>query len=139
MREPTYYDRLGVVPWASIKEIRCAYRDLSKRYHPDISTLAPEVAKQRFQGIHEAYTTLTNPTQRALYDGRTGFGRLPIVQLQDSPCNGHPEGTEGGRVSAASYEITRRPLSDAEQFALFTLAVTIALSLCLVVVLSWVG
>ncbi|WP_017324393.1 J domain-containing protein [Synechococcus sp. PCC 7336] len=139
MREPTYYDRLGVAPWASIQEIRHAYRDLSKRYHPDISPLAPDIAKQRFQGIHEAYAILTNPTQRALYDGRTGFGTVPIVQIQDPPSNGYPERAEAGRVSAASYEITRRPLSDSEQFALFTLVVTIALSLALVAFLSWSG
>ena len=128
MSDPSYYDCLGIAPWASVKEIRRAYRDLSKRYHPDTSTLAPEQARQRFQKLNEAYLVLSNPTQRALYDGRSGFGSVPIVQLQSS----QQAGTESGNLNAASYDITRRPLSDSEHFALFTMGVTVVLCLLLV-------
>ncbi|MGK7911723.1 MAG: J domain-containing protein [Synechococcus sp.] len=135
MSEPTYYDYLGVAPWASVKEIRRAYRDLSKRYHPDTSTLAPEQARLRFQKLNEAYLILSNPTQRAQYDGRSGFGSVPIVQLHTASQQGG--GTDIGNYSnAASYDITRRPLSDSEYFALFTMGVTISLCLLLVCWLS---
>ena len=134
MSEPTYYDYLGVAPWASVKEIRRAYRDLSKRYHPDTSTLAPEQARQRFQKLNEAYLVLSNPTQRSLYDGRSGFGSVPIVQLHASQQSGH---SDVGNSDSASYDITRRPLSDSEHFALFTMGVTVVLCLLLVWWLSW--
>ena len=134
MSEPTYYDYLGVAPWASVKEIRRAYRDLSKRYHPDTSTLAPELARRRFQKLNEAYLVLSNPTQRALYDGRSGFGSVPIVHLQTSRQSGR---VDASNLDAASYDVTRRPLSDSEHFALFTMGVTVVLCLLLVWWLSW--
>ena len=40
----SYYAILGLYPTASAVEIRRAYRELSKRYHPDTTDLAPEVA-----------------------------------------------------------------------------------------------
>ena len=139
MSEPSYYDYLGVAPWASVKEIRRAYRDLSKRYHPDTSTLAPEQARKRFQKLNEAYLVLSNPTQRALYDGRSGFGSVPIVQLRTSQESSHigRTATDATNAGAASYDITRRPLSDSEYFALFSMGVTVVLCLLLVWWLSW--
>ena len=143
MSQPSYYDYLGVSPWASDKEIRRAYRDLSKRYHPDTSLLAPELAQQRFQKLNEAYIVLSNPTQRALYDGQSGFGRIPIVHLQTSQALGSNVTDVGNPhvipMGPATYDITRRPLSDSEHFALFLMGITVVLCLILVGWLSWAG
>jgi curved DNA-binding protein CbpA len=133
LQEPSYYQRLGVAPWASVKEIRQAYRDLSKRYHPDTSTLAPEVAKRRFQSIHEAYLVLTNPSRRAQYDGHAGLGTVPIVQVSSS-YNGDTSRTPW--ADEATYTVTRRPLSPSELFALFAFGVTLAICLLLVLALQ---
>ena len=137
MPNPSYYDYLGVPTWASLKEIRRAYRELSKRYHPDTSSLTPELARQRFEKLNEAYIVLSNPTQRALYDGRSGFGAIPIVTLQTQagPISG--SGGAGPLATEASYDVTRRPLSDSEHFALFAMGVTVVLCLILVGWLSW--
>lgn len=123
MSEPTYYQILGVMPWATLAEIRQAYRELSKRYHPDTSMLEPEVAKQRFQRLNEAYQTLTNPSQRLLYDGRMNLGFVPSI-------NASP-------VSESADTLRRRPLSPPEILALTAFGVVTAFSLLVVMVLSF--
>ena len=53
-RTPTHYDLLGVRPTASPQQIRRAFRDLSKLYHPDTTELPPaeatgKIFQQRLQ------------------------------------------------------------------------------------------
>ena len=40
----SYYALLGLHPSASVIEIRRAYRELSKHYHPDTTKLSTEIA-----------------------------------------------------------------------------------------------
>lgn len=61
-----YYKVLGVEKNATQEEIRKAYRQLSKKYHPDRNK-SPE-AKQRFQEVNEANMVLGNPEKRKKYD-----------------------------------------------------------------------
>lgn len=60
-----YYSVLGVSRRASESEIKGAYRDLAKRYHPD--TGGPENVK-RFLEVREAYQVLSDPTRRSAHD-----------------------------------------------------------------------
>ena len=55
--EPTYYSLLGLHPSASAIEVRRAYRELSKHYHPDTTDLPTTVATAKFQLLNEAYAT----------------------------------------------------------------------------------
>lgn len=61
-----YYKILGVAQDATQDELKRAYREQARRYHPDVST-TPE-AEKRFQAINEAYSVLSNPLKRADYD-----------------------------------------------------------------------
>ncbi|WP_068777107.1 J domain-containing protein [Paenibacillus sp. FJAT-26967] len=63
-----YYDVLGVNSGASQAEIKKAYRQLAKRYHPDLNPGNPE-AEKRFKQIYEAYQTLEDEASRQAYDG----------------------------------------------------------------------
>lgn len=72
--ETFYYDLLRVAPGASQREIRKAYFQQSRQWHPDKTSEAD--AKERFQVISEAYQVLSDPTRRQAYDsqGRDGVG-----------------------------------------------------------------
>ncbi len=61
-----FYVVLGVHPSASQETIHSAYRQMAKRYHPDVaSTTHPT---QKMQTINEAYQVLGNPDRRLKYD-----------------------------------------------------------------------
>ena len=66
-----YYDVLGVAPGAGADEIRRAYRQLARRYHPDISGDDRPAA---FLEVSRAYEVLRNPHRRRSYDARLVSG-----------------------------------------------------------------
>src|SRR3954462_9631921 len=62
-----YYDVLGVAPGAGAEEIKRAYRQLARRYHPDISGDERGTA---FLEAARAYEVLRDPDRRHAYDTR---------------------------------------------------------------------
>lgn len=75
-----YYDILGLQRSAQKDEIKKAFRQLARKYHPDVSD-DPE-AEAKFKEINEAYAVLSDEDKRARYDqfghagvnGQGGFG-----------------------------------------------------------------
>jgi molecular chaperone DnaJ len=78
MNNEEYYNTLGVGKNASQEEIKKAYRQLSKKYHPDLNKEAG--AEERYKKVQEAYDTLGDDQKRANYDqfgaagANAGFG-----------------------------------------------------------------
>ncbi|QGN13898.1 dnaJ-related protein SCJ1 [Kluyveromyces marxianus] len=62
-----YYAILGVDKQASEKEIKSAYRQLSKKFHPDKNP-GNEEAHHKFIEVGEAYDVLSDPEKRQIYD-----------------------------------------------------------------------
>jgi hypothetical protein len=131
----TYYGILGVHPSASALDIRRAYRELSKRYHPDTTDLPKETAKTKFQQLNEAYATLSSPERRILYDQTIRYSRVNVIQ----PPPGLNRPVVRSRVehsSSAYLDPTDRPLSAGELFALFILGITFVGCLVLAIVIG---
>jgi DnaJ-class molecular chaperone len=77
-----YYVVLGVSRHESPSAIRAAYHELAKRFHPDVSGGAGTA----FQEINEAYSVLSDPERRRLYDQRlAGAVGVPIPVRRTAP------------------------------------------------------
>jgi hypothetical protein len=61
-----YYQILGIPPSANAEEVKKAFRQLVKYYHPDLNPAAN--AAEQFHLIHQAYETLSDPVKRSYYD-----------------------------------------------------------------------
>ncbi|MGM0602128.1 MAG: molecular chaperone DnaJ [Bacillota bacterium] len=74
MAKRDYYEILGVSRDADQKEIKKAYRNLAKKYHPDMNQDGKDTT-EKFKEISEAYDILSDPDKRARYDqyGHSGI------------------------------------------------------------------
>ena len=114
-----YYEILGISSKANVTEIRKAYWELSKRYHPDTTELPEAIATAKFQQLNQAYATLTNPQQRLIHDLQQrnyNYQNLPKKPDYNNSIY---------RQKAAYLDPTDRPLSAGEIFALFVMGVTL--------------
>ena len=80
------YEVLGISPSASDEEIKKAYRNLSRKYHPDANINNPnrEQAEEKFKQIQQAYDQIMKEKQYGSsygYAGRGG-GSQESIQLQ---------------------------------------------------------
>ncbi len=62
-----YYEVLGVQKNAGDDELKKAYRNLAKKYHPDVNP-GDAAAEAKFKEANEAYAILSDPEKRAAYD-----------------------------------------------------------------------
>ena len=72
MQFKDYYQVLGVARDASAEAVKKAYRQLARKYHPDVSKEAD--ASARMSEVNEAYAVLSDAERRAAYDA-VGQGR----------------------------------------------------------------
>lgn len=70
-----FYDILGLVNSATAEEIKSAFRQAAKKYHPDINH--GEGAAKKFKEVHRAYAILSSPTERKIYDESLISSKIP--------------------------------------------------------------
>ncbi|RKF62944.1 DnaJ-related protein spj1 [Erysiphe neolycopersici] len=115
--EEDYYKFLGATREASIKEIKRAYRQLSKRYHPDKNP-GDDEAKKKFAKVAEVYEALSDQELRKIYDdygheglkkrkqggGRDGF-QDPMDLFSRFFGGGGPFGHQQGQRRGPDMEV----------------------------------
>ncbi len=121
---------LGVTPSANNAELRKAFRQLSKRLHPDTTSLPSDEATRQFQHVCEAYDLLSDPVLRANYDLFVEKENNLISQKEPYLTNIKP-------VQFSKSIGVRRPFSGGELFSLLLLITSIFLSLALGVFIAF--
>ncbi len=126
----TYYTCLDLPHNATPEQIRRAYRQKSKLYHPDTTILSAKVAAQKFSELNEAYRILSSSEHRMRYD----LQRSTAVDRKASDRVSTPVSRPA--VSAGHLDPKERPLSPGEMFALFILGLTFVVCLTLALILG---
>lgn len=69
LKELSFYELLGIPESGSMTEIKQAYKQLARKYHPDVSPPGRvEEYTEKFIRVQEAYETLSDSRRRAMYD-----------------------------------------------------------------------
>jgi len=89
-----HYQILGLDPAASADEIRKAYKNLARVYHPDLNPKRKITATDRFKRLQEAYSILADAGSRAQYDQSLGVS-TPGTKAQ-SPASSVDEHNHSG-------------------------------------------
>jgi tetratricopeptide (TPR) repeat protein len=135
MQGKTHYEVLGVPESATGDEIKKRYREMARKYHPDVAT-DKELAAQIFALITEAYKTLSDTDSRKSYDAElllkkrrgqeqvrraSGFGAMPTGGPRDSSAprtareSAHSEADR--LITQAQAAFVRNKMSEARNLA----------------------
>lgn len=97
-----YYEVLGVSKTADEAAIKKAYRKLAKKYHPDTNA-GDAHAEQMFKEITEAYSVLSDPQKRKLYD-QFGHAAFDGTGPDPSAASGYYGGNSQGGYQTWHFE-----------------------------------
>ncbi|KAF2679144.1 DnaJ-domain-containing protein [Lentithecium fluviatile CBS 122367] len=96
-KQKDYYKVLGVDRDADERQIKKAYRKLSKLYHPDkasANNITPEEAQKKMAAVNEAYEVLSDPELKQRFDNGDDPNN-PEQQQGGNPFHGSPFGGGG--------------------------------------------
>lgn len=99
-----YFDLFGIDREAGADEVRTAFHDFARRYHPDLYVQHP--AKERlaaarvYRRATEAYRVLLDPQRRAVYLKELEQGRLRLAPSASLPPRPMNQGTSSNPLAA---------------------------------------
>jgi molecular chaperone DnaJ len=109
------YKILGVSPNATDEEIKMAYRELAKKYHPDNYSGSPiaDLAGEKMKEINEAYDTIIAERKRQKSEGRTSYSGYN--GYSGNTGSGFPYGYGASGFNDVRNLIMAGRIADAEQ------------------------
>jgi len=96
----TFYEILGVSRYATDADIKKAFKELAKKYHPDKHP-GEKFYEEHFKKINEAYQTLSDAQARKTYDLRLHYAQNP--QQQQNRQTGNNQQRSYQRPPQATY------------------------------------
>jgi curved DNA-binding protein len=90
-----YYQILGVARDADTSDIKKAYRQLARKYHPDVNSASG--AEEKFKQVNEAYEVLKDNDKRQAYD------RFGADWKHGQKFDGGFGGFQGGGFQGGNY------------------------------------
>ena len=91
-----YYEVLGLPPGATTDQIKKKYRELARKFHPDVAQ-DKTLSQVTFTQINQAYNILSNPERRAQYNGT-----LQTTTAPPSSAPARNTATQNGASAPAS-------------------------------------
>ena len=98
-----YYKILGIRRGASQADIQKAYRELARKYHPDLNP-DDKQATRKFQEVQQAFDVLNDTEKREMYDR---YGSAFETMGQGGPQAGGAKGEARGRRAQAADSVSR--------------------------------
>jgi molecular chaperone DnaJ len=84
LNQRDFYEVLSVARTASVDEIKSAYRKAALKWHPDRNPQNKQEAEVKFRGATEAYSVLSDPQKRQVYDS---YGHAGLSGASGSDFN----------------------------------------------------
>ena len=86
-----HWQVLGVQPGAEAEELKRAFRQQARRWHPDLNDNDPS-AEERFKRLNEAYAVLSDPSRRRAWEsGADAYGSAADPGDRDPYSIGFPD------------------------------------------------
>ncbi|MDH4249502.1 MAG: J domain-containing protein [Deltaproteobacteria bacterium] len=102
-----HYAVLGVLPSASLDEIRSSYRQLAKRYHPDMKT----GNAHQFKRIQDAYDTLSDSHRREVFNREWQAHSMRMRAAAEMRVRAERQEKERGAAKPASSTAAKPPMA----------------------------
>ena len=95
-----HYQILGVSRTATSEDIQKAYREMARKYHPDLHP-DDDAAKEQFKKVQTAFDVLNDPSKREMYD-RYGSS---FEGVGAGGGGWSPQGQQGGFQSGGEVDL----------------------------------
>ena len=96
-----HYQILGVSRTATSEDIQKSYREMARKYHPDLHP-DDDAAKEQFKKVQTAFDVLNDPSKREMYD-RYGSSFEGVGASGGGGWS--PQGQQGGFQSGAEVDL----------------------------------
>jgi curved DNA-binding protein CbpA len=126
-----YYEILGIPSTASAPEIKKRYRELARKFHPDVAK-DKAVSHRAFSQITEAYQTLSDPEKRRAYDASRATASPPRTSAGHGQTRTYPPRPSGTRRPTPPSErtVTGDRLVNEAMYAFNTRRLQQAMNIC---------